>query len=433
MNLINRKQAGLLLSERILEIPLHDPLVLALPRGGVPVAFEVAKALGAPMDVLIVRKVGAPKHEEFGIGAVTENNHYWIDPQAMQYAGAHAVDVEQILGREREEVQRRIKLYRQDRPLPRIQGRSIVVVDDGLATGVTARVACAYLRQQGAAEVILAVPVCSPQTAAVVRTEVDQLVCLDEPEMFFAVGQFYQEFNQLEDQEVMDLLRQAKIEGEQPPETRDVTLKEGTVELGGILSIPENPKGLVIFAHGSGSSRFSPRNQEVARTLNTAGLGTLLFDLLTPEESGDRGNVFNIPLLGQRLLLATRWVDRQEEIAALPIGFFGASTGGGAALWAAAELGSKVSAVVSRGGRPDLTGPRLKEVTAPTLLLVGGRDEPVIQMNRMALAELRNGDLKIIPGATHLFEEPGTMIQVEREATGWFLAHFAKGGGRAVA
>jgi predicted phosphoribosyltransferase/dienelactone hydrolase len=428
MQFINREQAGILLAERMLSLPLKNPLLLALPRGGVPIGAEISKTLGAPLDVLIVRKVGAPGYEEFGIGAITENGHYWIDPEALKRFSAHAVDIEQTLSREKEEVQRRIKLYREGRPLPEIKGRSVVVIDDGLATGVTARVACAYLKQEGAAEVILAVPVCSARTAQIVRTEVDQLICLHEPDLFFSVGQFYEDFEQLSDETVNALLRESRQEKDGT--LREVNIQEGSVRLGGILSLPPNAKGLVLFAHGSGSSRFSPRNQTVARALNSSGLATLLFDLLTPEESEDRKNVFNIALLGERLLLAIRWARRQG--IDLPIGLFGASTGAGAALWAAAEAGSEVEAIVSRGGRPDLAGPRLVEVTAPTLLLVGSKDEPVIQMNRKALAQLRNAKLKIITGATHLFEEPGTLEQVEKEASAWFTDHL-KGRGRAVA
>jgi dienelactone hydrolase len=338
------------------------------------------------------------------------------------------VDIDRTLAKEKNELQRRIEIYRDSRPLPDLKGRSVVVVDDGLATGVTARVACAYLRKQGAREVVLAVPVCSPRTASLMQGEVDELVCLHEPELFFAVGQFYQRFHQLEDQEVLGLLHRARAKGEVLRE--DVTIEEEGITLGGILSSPPDARGTVIFAHGSGSSRFSPRNQQVAEALQAEGLSTLLFDLLTPEEAMDRRNVFDIPLLGSRLLMATRWLKRRNIPG--PVGFFGASTGGGAALWAAAEIGSEAAAVVSRGGRPDLAGERLKDLVTPTLLLVGGRDAPVIELNRKVLPLMKNVKLEIIPGATHLFEEPGTLAQVERRAAEWFLEHFT-GARRAVA
>src|SRR5207244_3869477 len=175
----------------------------------------------------------------------------------------------------------------------------------------------------------------------------------------------------------------------------------GGVRLPGLLTVPANALGIVVFAHGSGSSRHSPRNQAVARALQRQGLGTLLFDLLTDAEADDRAKVFDIPLLGARLAAATAWVGARADLAARPVGLFGASTGAGAALWSAAEPGSPVRAVVSRGGRPDLAGHRLALVRAPTLLIVGGRDPAVIDLNRDAAEQLRcEHRVEIVPGAT---------------------------------
>jgi len=198
--------------------------------------------------------------------------------------------------------------------------------------------------------------------------------------------------------------------------------------LSGNLTIPENTEALVLFAHGSGSSRHSPRNQFVARTLNSATLGTLLFDLLTPEEEAldiyTREHRFNISLLAERLVHATKWAMQQEQTRDLRIGYFGSSTGGAAALVAAAELSQDVGAVVSRGGRPDLAGAALPRVQAPTLLIVGSNDDIVIALNEMARDQMRcEVKLEIIPGATHLFEEPGALEQVAKLASDWFLLH----------
>jgi pimeloyl-ACP methyl ester carboxylesterase len=204
---------------------------------------------------------------------------------------------------------------------------------------------------------------------------------------------------------------------------RDVEIPAGEVTLLGDLSVPSAAFGVVIFAHGSGSSRRSPRNRLVADTLGDAGLATLLFDLLTREEEFDRANVFDIELLATRLEAATAWVQRSLEDR-LRVGYFGASTGAAAALWAAADLGPQISAVVSRGGRPDLAGPRLGRVTAPTLLIVGEEDREVLGLNREAQGALRcPNELAIVPGATHLFEEPGTLEEVARVATEWFAKH----------
>ena len=196
--------------------------------------------------------------------------------------------------------------------------------------------------------------------------------------------------------------------------------------LSGNLNIPEGAAALVLFAHGSGSSRHSPRNQFVARTLNDAGLATLLFDLLTPEEEAadvrTREHRFNISLLAERLVQATKWAKQQEQTRDLRLSYFGSSTGAGAALVAAAEIPKDVGAVVSRGGRPDLAGDALPKVQAPTLLIVGGNDDIVIELNEMARDQMRcEVKLEIVPGATHLFEEPGTLEKVAKLASDWFV------------
>lgn len=196
---------------------------------------------------------------------------------------------------------------------------------------------------------------------------------------------------------------------------------DNNLNLGAILAVPENSEGLIIFAHGSGSGRLSPRNNFVARVLQKVNLATLLLDLLTDDEALDRRNVFNIELLAERLLLAKSWASKEKELSKKKIGYFGASTGAGAALAAAAKVPENVFAVVSRGGRPDLAGHYLSDVLAPTLLLVGGRDDIVIDLNLSALEKLNCvKEIKIIPGATHLFEEPGTLEQVALLATEWF-------------
>lgn len=219
------------------------------------------------------------------------------------------------------------------------------------------------------------------------------------------------------------------------PEDEGVAVSIGPLALEGLLGLCDAPKGLVVFAHGSGSGRFSPRNNFVASGLRRAGCATLLMDLLLAKEEGDRARVFDIPLLAERLGDAVRWVRQQQSAPTLPtglpddlpIGLFGASTGAGAALLAASQMPEAICAVVSRGGRPDLAGPALSKVRAPTLLLVGALDAPVIDLNREALAQLSvEKELIIIPGATHLFEEPGTLDQVLDHAVQWFVHHFSR-------
>jgi pimeloyl-ACP methyl ester carboxylesterase len=199
--------------------------------------------------------------------------------------------------------------------------------------------------------------------------------------------------------------------------------------LSGTLRIPAKPRGVIVFAHGSGSSRRSPRNIAVAGALAEAGFASLLFDLLTPEEEADRANVFDIPLLARRLIDAVRWVHGERSMRGFAVGLFGASTGAAAALVAAAELGKTIAALVSRGGRPDLAGDELDRVVTPSLMIVGGADEPVIELNKRALARLHaESALVIVPGATHLFPERGALEAVVANALDWFHSHMSQKG-----
>lgn len=205
-----------------------------------------------------------------------------------------------------------------------------------------------------------------------------------------------------------------------------VTIRHDDAALYGFLEIPSKPAGIVLFAHGSGSGRFSPRNRFVARQLQQGGIATLLIDLLMTDEAEDQRNVFDIDLLSDRVLMASAWLREDFRTKELPLGYFGASTGAAAALQAAAQASFEVGAIVSRGGRPDLAERFLPQVIAPTLLLVGSEDHPVIEMNQHAYRLLGGPKyLMIIPGATHLFEEPGTLQQVAEEALKWFGQHFA--------
>jgi putative phosphoribosyl transferase len=204
----------------------------------------------------------------------------------------------------------------------------------------------------------------------------------------------------------------------------EVEIGSGRASLPGNLSVPPDAVGVVVFAHGTGSSRLSPRNVAVARALNDRGIATLLFDLLTRAEANDRGNVFDIDLLSDRLAEAIRWTRARPGVAEFPVGVFGASTGAAAALVVAARLSTGIAAVVSRGGRPDLAGAALREVTAPTLLIVGADDPVVVEVNRQAERLLRGETrLEVIPGAGHLFEEPGALERVAELAAEWFLQH----------
>ena len=434
----DRDDAGRRLAARLGHLRGKPVVVLGLPRGGVPVAFQVAQALGAPLDVIVVRKLGVPFQPELAMGAVGEGGVRVINRQIVRSARVPEDELAAVQAREQAAVEARAARYRARWPRQPLDGRVAVVVDDGIATGSTARAACQIARAHGAARVVLAVPVAPPGSQARIGTDADELVCVAAPPGFFAIGQFYARFPQVSDDEVLACLDRAAASpapapartvpaagtADPPSRSAEVEPPAGLIRLAGYLTVPENAPEIVVFAHGSGSSRHSPRNRHVAAVLNGAGLGTLLFDLLTPGEEADRASVFDIGLLAGRLAEVTSWLRAQPRAANAAIGYFGASTGAAAALWAAAEPGAGIAAVVSRGGRPDLARPRLAAVTAPVLLIVGGHDEVVLDLNRRARKELRcANDLTVVPGASHLFEEPGTLDAAAGLARDWFTSH----------
>ncbi|MBX9421107.1 phosphoribosyltransferase family protein [Streptomyces lateritius] len=421
----DRIDAGRQLAARLGHLKGRDVVVLGLPRGGVPVAAEVADALGAPLDICLVRKLGLPRQPELAMGALGEGGVRVVNERVMRETGADARDLAAVERREQAELDHRARRYRGSRPSMPLEGRTVLVVDDGLATGATALAACRVVRARGAARIVLAVPVAPPGWTARLGGEADETVSVHTPESFYAIGQFYGDFTQTPDAEVIACLdRNRATRGPVVHET-DVRIPATGATLTGRLAMPEGAIGIVLFAHGSGSSRHSPRNRAVAAALNRAGLGTLLFDLLTEAEAGDRARVFDTPLLAGRLAEATEWLAARPETGALPLGYFGASTGAGAALWAAAAPASSVVAVVSRGGRPDLAADHLAQVRAPTLLVVGGGDPLVLDLNRRAGSRLRcENRLAVVAGATHLFEEPGALEEVAELAGSWFTRHF---------
>jgi putative phosphoribosyl transferase len=440
----DRRDAGHQLAARLRKYRDQDPVVLGLPRGGIPVAYEVARALGAPLDVCVVRKIGAPMEPELGIGAVAEDGALWVNREAMEIVGVSERELAKLVKTQQAEVEARVQRFRQGAPPIDVHDKVVLVVDDGVATGGTAHAALETLRARGARWIVLAVPVGASDTVAELASVADEVVCPHAEESFFAVGQWYDDFTATTDDDVVTLLERARSERTQAgpsvkPRTarterastaihRNVQIPLGDRLLEGQLSIPPGATGLVIFAHGSGSGRHSPRNQYVAGELQRKGLATLLLDLLTQEEEVVdvlTGHLrFDIGLLAGRLVTATEWARQEREAKALDIGYFGASTGAAAALIAAAERPALVHAVVSRGGRPDLAEEYLDRVKAPTLLIVGGEDREVERLNREAFELLEcPKEIEIVPRATHLFPEPGALERVAELAGAWFTRH----------
>lgn len=417
----DRSQAGQLLSQKLQRYIKDSVIVLALPRGGVPVAAEIANALGAPLDVLIVRKVGAPNQAELAVGAVCEEAEPVWNEAILAKLRLEPAELGRTLAMERQKIEQQTRLFRDSRKFPLFNQKTVILVDDGLATGATMSAAVKYLRGKSESKIIAAVPVAAASSARILRGKVENLVVIEEREDLMSVGQWYEDFSQVSDAEVVALLKGSGDPSKKA--TREVDIVIERIKLLGDLTTFPSMKAVIIFAHGSGSSRKSPRNQYVAQVLNDKRFGTLLFDLLSEREAQNMGNVFNMELLSTRLALVTLWLRKELGIKSVPLGFFGASTGAGAAIQAAVKLMGKESifALVSRGGRPDLAGDALKLLKAPTLLLVGGQDYSVIELNRKAQRSLSNCILSIVPGATHLFDEPNTLEEVSMQAAQWFV------------
>ena len=434
----DRVDAGTQLAERLESLRGQEAAVLGLPRGGVPVAAAVAAALDLPLDVIVVRKLGVPAQPELAMGAIGEDGVRFLNTALIERAGVSPAQLDAVERLERAVLDKRVSRFRRGRPRLDLSRKVAVIVDDGIATGATARVACRVARRLGAARVVLAVPVAAAASVRELRagTEADEVVAVGAPESFSAVGAHYEDFRPTTDDEVAIILDRAWASAHRstaartPDPGEDVVIPAGARSLEGHLTLPTGSTAVVVFAHGSGSSRHSPRNQDVARVLEDAGLGTLLMDLLTPEEEIDRANVFDIELLAGRLTAATRWLTGRSDTAEARIGYFGASTGAGAALWAAGAPDSQVAAVVSRGGRPDLAARRLGSVRAPTLLIVGDRDDVVVELNREAQALMTQCEsrLVLVHGATHLFEESGTLTEAAGHASDWFVRHLLRSG-----
>ena len=416
----DREQAGRELALRLRHLA-PGSLVLGLARGGVPVAAEVARERGWQLDVLVVRKLGVPGNPELAMGALCEGDVRVLNDEIVTQHGVSLQEISHAVDRARTEMHDRSRQLRQGRAAPDPEGRHVVLVDDGLATGATMKAACKWARMNGASSVVVAVPVAPMGWEDAFAQLADECIAVSTPAEFLAVGLWYRDFKEVTDGDVVRVLTAATAE---PVSTSYVVRVSEETPLSADVAVPPAPRGCVVFVHGSGSSRLSPRNRHVAGYLNKAGFVTVLFDLLTEDEARDRDNVFDINLLANRLVAMLGWVQTQEWSKGLQTGLFGASTGAAAALVAAAHRPKLVSCVVSRGGRPDLAGNSLADVECPVLLVVGSLDHAVLHLNRSAATRINAPHvLSEVKGATHLFEEPGTLDSAAHLVRDFFLRH----------
>ena len=386
------------------------------------------------MDVLIVRKLGVPTQPELGMGAVAEGGHVVLNVGIARQQGVDGTSYGLVLARELAELHRRIRRYRHGAPLTDVRGRKVILVDDGVATGVTDLAAVGRLRDLGAGTITLAVPVGPPDTIEEFTSEADLVVCLQQPSRFGSVGWWYEDFSPTLDAEVTTLLgAHAEIDRPEPVvgertvfAVRTVAIPWRDDALMADLRVPGNATGLVVFAHGTGSDRRSPRNVAVAEGLAERGFATLLVDLWPEGDPDAASHPFDGDLLAERFEHAVRWIASEPDVLGLPpLGLFGASTG---AAVAAAHCGRAGRPHRASGGvawRETRSRPRRRgAVGAPTLLVAGANDGPVLALNRAALASLRGPHrLAVVSGAGHLFEEPGALAALQGLTVDWFSRH----------
>jgi predicted phosphoribosyltransferase/dienelactone hydrolase len=420
----DRREAGEKLAAALLPMKLVKPVVLGIPRGGVPLAAEVARALSGDLAVVVARKLGAPGNPELAIGATTETGVSYVNDALARQCGADAGYLKAETRRQVREAHRREQMFNSHRRPP-VRGRTVIVVDDGVATGATAIAAVRSIRAEGAARVILAIPVGPPGMVERLGDEADEVVCLEADPGFFAVGQYYEDFRQVSDEDVSRLLASfpAARPGEAAAERR-VRIPRDGLELAGILATPPGggPFPLVIFAHGLGSGKDSPRNVAIAKRLVEEGIATLLFDLSghgeSPPDPRDGEAAFVADVAA-----AFEWSAAQPGLDRERIGIAGSSLGATVAAMAVAAGRARPSTLVLRA--PPMDAKLFRALRVPTLVLVGSRDPLRSRVERDASGGA-DVTVSVVEGAGHLFEEPGTLERALEGTVAWFRERFLR-------
>lgn len=417
----DRKEAGRMLGERLLGFLDQNPVILAIPRGGLPVAYEVARHLKAPLDVLLVKKIGAPSNPEFAVGAVSEDAKAYFNEEVIRKLSINRKQLQLIARQKTDDIKQQLKTYRGKAAALSIKDRTVIIVDDGIATGSTLVTAIQYLRGKHPRRIVVAAPVAAKNAIKLLHEKADEVVCLYEPEPFTAVGLWYKNFDEVSDDQAAYLLKECSYLQQQ--NTEELSFRAGDAQLWGDLQTAKEMRGLVIFAHGGGSSRQSPRNQLVAKELNKAGFSTFLIDLLTETEAADPVRILDVPLMAKRLTAATNTVLGHLKNKKLPVAYFGSDSGAEVVLLTASQTEHPIYSIICRGGRMDPSEEFLAKVHAPTLLIIGAADTTAIELNAQAQKKLKNSSLSIIPKATRLFEETGALDKVIELTLDWLVSH----------
>jgi len=415
----DRIDAGQQLAAAVKEKSFDRPVILGIPRGGVPVAAEVARATGGELAVVVARKLGAPGNPELAIGATTETGASYINPAVATAAGAGKAYIEAERQKQVEEAHRREQLFNSHRRPP-VRDRTVIVVDDGVATGATAIAAIRSIKGEGAAHVVLAIPVGPPEMVELLRDEADEVICLLEEEDFWAVGQFYMNFEPVSNDEVLRTLDAFKAEVALDPSPPVEIARDG-VRLAGILATPSGagPFPLVIFVHGLGSGKDSPRNVVIANRLVDEGVATLLFDLSGHGESSDDPGD-GVAAYVADLEAAFDWAIHQKEVAPDSIGIAGSSLG--ATVAAAALTAGRVHPKTMVLRAPPIEPEEFRRIKVPSLVLIGSKD-PLRRDVELGVRGCDELTLSVVEGASHLFEEPGTLQQALDRTVEWFTSH----------